>query len=51
VLSSEPVNIKFIVFGSTRSGLEATIYHIRGEHAKHYTADAVPLLIIGPQGQ
>jgi hypothetical protein len=25
----------------TRSGLEPTIYHTRGEHANHYATDAV----------
>jgi hypothetical protein len=28
-----------------RSGLAPTIYHIRGEHANHYTTDAVVLTI------
>ena len=31
----------FIVFDLIRSGLEPTIYRIRGEHANHYTIDAV----------
>jgi hypothetical protein len=31
----------FIVFGLTRSMLEPTIYRTRGEHANHYTTDAV----------
>ena len=29
------------VFGLTRSGLDPTIYHTRGEHANHYTTDTV----------
>jgi hypothetical protein len=31
----------FIVFGLTRTGIEPTIYCTRGEHANHYTTDAV----------
>jgi hypothetical protein len=31
----------FIVFDLTWSGLEPTVYHIRGEQANHYTTDAV----------
>ena len=31
------------VFGLTRSGFEPTIYRNRGEHANHYTADAVQI--------
>ena len=31
----------FIVFGLIRSGLEPMIYRTRGEHANHYTTDAV----------
>jgi hypothetical protein len=41
VFSGEATNTNFIVFGLTRSGLESTIYRTRGEHANHYTADAV----------
>jgi hypothetical protein len=37
VLNGEATNSNFIVFGLTRSGLEPTIYHTRGEHANHYT--------------
>ena len=33
----------FIVFGSTRSGIEPMIYCTRGEHANHYTNDAVQI--------
>jgi hypothetical protein len=33
--------IFFIVFGFTRSGLEPMIHHTRGDHANHYTIDAV----------
>jgi hypothetical protein len=39
VLSGEATNT--IVFGLTRSGLESTIYHTRGEHVNHYTTDTV----------
>ena len=31
----------FTVFDLTRPGLEPTIYRTRGEHANHYTIDAV----------
>ena len=41
MLSAEAPNTNFIVFGLTRPGLESTIYHTRGEHANHYTTDAV----------
>jgi hypothetical protein len=41
VLSGEATNTNFIVFGLTRSRLELTIYHTRGEHASHYTTDAL----------
>jgi len=39
--AEEAANTNFIVFGLTRSGLEATIYHTQGEHANHYNTDAV----------
>ena len=35
VLSGEATHIYFKVFGSTRSGLEPTIYHTRGDNANH----------------
>jgi len=38
---AENTNLKFIVFGLTRPGLDASIYHNRSEHANHYTTDAV----------
>ena len=41
MLSRKTTNTNFIVFGLTRSGLEPTIYCTRGEHANHYTSDAV----------
>ena len=41
VLSGEATNTSFIVFGVTGSGVEPTIYRSRGEHADHYTTDAV----------
>jgi hypothetical protein len=40
-LVGEATNTNFIVFGLTRPGLDPTIYHTRGEHANHYTTDAV----------
>jgi hypothetical protein len=39
--SREATNTNFIVFDLTRLWLELTIYHTRGEHANHYTNDAV----------
>jgi hypothetical protein len=41
VLSGEATHTNVIIFGLIRSGLEPTIYRTRGEHAKHYTTDAV----------
>jgi hypothetical protein len=41
VLSGEATNGNLIVFGLTPSVLEPTIYHTQGEHANHYTTDAV----------
>jgi hypothetical protein len=41
MLSGEATNTNSIVFGLTRSGLESTIYRTGGEHANHYTNDAV----------
>jgi hypothetical protein len=34
---TDNTNANCIVFGLTRSGLESTIYHTRGEHANYYT--------------
>jgi hypothetical protein len=41
MLSGEATNTNFIVFGLTRPMIEPKIYRIRGEHANHYTTDAV----------
>jgi hypothetical protein len=41
VFSGEAINTNFIVFGFTRPRLEPTIYFSGGEHANHYTTDAV----------
>ena len=41
MLSGEATDTNLIVFGFTWSGLEPTIYRTRGEHANHYTTDAV----------
>ena len=41
MLSGEVTNTNVILFGLTRSRLEWTIYHTRGEHANQYTTDAV----------
>jgi hypothetical protein len=43
VLSGEATNTNFIVFGLTQPGLEPTTYSTRGEHANHYTTNAVIL--------
>ena len=45
MLSGEATNTNFIVFGLTRPGLELTIYRTWGEHANHYTTDAVQFLV------
>jgi hypothetical protein len=39
--NGETINTKFTVFVLTWPGLEPTIYRTRGEHANHYTNDAV----------
>ena len=41
VLSGEATNTNFMIFGLTRPGIEPTIYHIRDEHANHYTTNAI----------
>jgi hypothetical protein len=41
VLSGETAHINIKVFGLIQPGLELTIYRTRGEHANHYTTDAV----------
>ena len=41
VYLAEKQQIPIIVFDWTRSGIEPMIYHTRGEHANHYTTDAV----------
>jgi hypothetical protein len=41
MLRGEATNTNFMVFGFNGSGLPLMIYHTRGEHAKHYTTDAV----------
>jgi hypothetical protein len=38
---TEVINTNSIVFGLTRQGIETTVYRTRGEHASHYTIDAV----------
>jgi hypothetical protein len=40
---SEAVNTNVIVFGLTRLEMELTIYHIRCDHANHYTTELVSL--------
>ena len=41
VLSGEATNTNFIVFGLIQSGLEPMIFRTRGDHANHYTTDAI----------
>ena len=41
MFSGEATNTNFIVFGLTTPGLEPKIYCTSGEHANHYTTDAV----------
>jgi hypothetical protein len=48
VLSGEATNTNLIEFGLTRSVVEPTIYHTRGEHANHYAIDAVTIYDINP---
>ena len=43
VLSGEATNTNFIVFGLIRPEFEPPIYRTRGEHANHYTTDAVTI--------
>jgi hypothetical protein len=43
VFSGEATNTNFVVFDLTREEFELTIYRTRGEHANHYTTDAVNL--------
>jgi hypothetical protein len=38
-LAGETTDVNFIIFGLTRSVLEPTIYHTRGEHDNLYTTD------------
>ena len=41
MLGGEATNYQFVVFRLTQSGLEPTIYCTQGEHANHYTTNAV----------
>ena len=41
MLRGEVTHTNFIIFGLTQPGLKPTIYRTRGEHANHYTTDAV----------
>jgi hypothetical protein len=41
VFSREAANTNFIVYGFTWPGLEHMIYHTGGEHANHYTTNAI----------
>jgi hypothetical protein len=49
MFSGEVTNTNFIVFGFTQSGLKPMIYRTRGEHANHYTTDAVNISIKTPK--
>ena len=46
LLSGEATKTNFIVFGLTRWWFEPTTYYTWGEHAIHYTIDAVACLLI-----
>jgi hypothetical protein len=46
VRSGGATNTIFIVFDLTRPGMELVIYRTQGEHANHYTMDAVKVLLI-----
>jgi hypothetical protein len=50
VLSGDVTNANFKFFSLTRSGIEPTIYCSRGEHANHYTTDAVGYIDIQRNG-
>ena len=41
MLSREAINTNFIVFGLMRQRFKPTIYDTQGQHANHYTTDAV----------
>jgi hypothetical protein len=43
---AEKQQIPILVFGLTQSTLDPMIYRTRGEHANHYTTDAVIQLTI-----
>jgi hypothetical protein len=43
---SEKQQIPISVFGLNQSGIEPTIYSTQGEHANHYTNDAVLIHLI-----
>ena len=45
MLSGEATNTNFIDFCLTRPGFEPTIYRTQGEHANHYTTDAVDVKV------
>ena len=51
MISAEATKTNFIVFGLTWPGLEPTIYRIRGEHANHYTTDAVEVSLNPAHGE
>jgi hypothetical protein len=44
VCLTEATNTKFIFFGSTRMGLEPTIYRTRGEYVNHYATDVIDIV-------
>jgi hypothetical protein len=43
LLIKDAANTNFIVIGLTQPGLEPTIYHTPGEHARHYATDVVSI--------
>ena len=46
MLNEEATNTNCIVFGLTGPGFELMVYRTRGEHANHYTTDAVPFELV-----
>jgi hypothetical protein len=46
MLSGEATNTNIVVFGLIRPVFEPTIYRTRGEHANHYTTDAVMVICV-----
>ena len=45
LLLQKAANTNFYVFDLTRSGIEPTTFRYRGEHANHYTTEAVKYVL------